>query len=374
MKSKKGAVLFSIILVVFMVVILLYAWGLLASKYKKFDKNIGERQYQLINIYQKGEKALFYIDQSAKYSLQQAVYELGKNGGISEIETEENEAPFNDECGKFYGYTIWYDVDKNQQGSNVKIDCTDNEETKLGLKHIFNENLNQYIINYPYNIPTDNYNYEISGNLEMTGKAIYPVYFDILKEAAAKEKEINIPEGLKVEPKTTTPGIPTSSTYFGKLKVFNRPRNVVVDTVILHHTGDDAAGKTFNTLKKRGLSVHYIIDRDGIIYYIVDESKMAQHAESWNARSIGIEIVNTGRSNMKYTDEQYNSIKSLIKDIESRWPSIKVDNEHVIGHYQGSTTGKWDPSPNFEWSRIGLTHHITLADLGRKAPKDSGYA
>ncbi len=372
-KSKKGAILFSILLVLFMVAILLYAWGLLAYKYKAFDKNIGERQYELINTYQKAEKALFYIDQSAKYSLQQAAYELAKNGGISEVEAEVNEIP-DSGCGKFYGYSIWYGVEKNEEGNDASVDCINQDIIKFGLTNLFNRNLNQYSASYPHSIASE-YNYEISGNLEIAGKAVYPIYFDIFrKPEAVKEQEAKIPEALKVEPKTTKPGIPTSSIYFGKLKLSNRPRNAVVDRIVLHHTGDDAAAKTFNTLKQRGLSVHYIIDRDGTIYYAVDESRTAFHTQGWNARSIGIEIVNTGRSNMKYTDEQYNSIKSLIKDIESRWASIKVDNEHVIGHYQASAKGKWDPSPNFDWSRIGLTNHITLADLGKKVPSDAGYA
>jgi len=269
---------------------------------------------------------------------------------------------------------MWYGIGKGEESNYVAVNCIGKDTIKLGLTNLFNRNLNQYLVAYPDTINAE-YSYEISGNLEIAGKALYPIYFDIFKKPeAVKWQEAKIPEALKVEPKTTKPGIPTSDAYFGKLKSSNRPRNAVVDRVILHHTGDDAAAKTFNTLKQRGLSVHYIIDRDGIIYYAVDEIRTAFHAQGWNARSIGIEIVNTGRSNIKYTDEQYNSIKSLIKDIESRWPSIKFDNEHVIGHYEGSTTGKWDPSPNFDWSRIGLNNHITLAGLGKKAPSDFGYA
>ncbi|MBI4453247.1 hypothetical protein HY636_01245, partial [Candidatus Woesearchaeota archaeon] len=91
------------------------------SKYKVFNKNIGERQFSLIRTYQEAEKALFYIDQSAKYSLQQAVYELGKDGGLSEVPASEvlisrEEVYFPSavrKCSKFYGYSLWREKDAN---------------------------------------------------------------------------------------------------------------------------------------------------------------------------------------------------------------------------------------------------------------------
>ena len=57
-----------------------------------------------------------------------------------------------------------------------------------------------------------------------------------------------------------------------------------------------------DTLNRRKLSVHYIVARDGTVYYTCDESKRASHAGvgKWakyfnlNDVSIGIEIVNSG--------------------------------------------------------------------------------
>ncbi len=139
-----------------------------------------------------------------------------------------------------------------------------------------------------------------------------------------------------------------------------------VDRIILHHTATKSARETYDVLKKRRLSVHYIVDKDGKIYYLVDEKRIAYHAAGWNKRSIGIEIVNTGCENDKYTEAQYESIKKLVNDISTRWPSIITDNEHIIGHFQATESGKWDPSPNFDWAKIGLNNHILLADLGKK--------
>ena len=76
----------------------------------------------------------------------------------------------------------------------------------------------------------------------------------------------------------------------------------------------------------------------------------------------------------KYTDAQYESINKLIKDISSRYSNIKIDNNHIFAHYQT------DPKrrngillQNFDWSKIELTDHQTLADLGRNAPAGMGY-
>ena len=373
MSNKKGALTFNVILVGMLVFVLIYAWINLTSKYSNFDQKIGEKQYSLINTYAKAESALFYIDQSAKYSLQQAVYDLAHNGGTSEIEYEDIHIGISKEsegkCGKYFGYSVWYEIKKEDSGF-IETSCFDKELLNDYLLSSFDRNLNAYLLNHPNNIPIDNYNYEIRGSFEIIGRAISPLHFDILKDIKVAKYDSITTKKLQIEPTSTTPAIHVSDKY--NLEAPSRPNNILIDRIILHHTGDDAAGKTYQTLKNRKLSVHYIIDRDGTIYYVVDELKMAQHAKGWNARSIGIEVVNTGYYDMEYTDAQYKSVNNLINDIASRWPSIKADNEHVIGHYE-ATTGKWDPSPNFEWARIGLQGHTTLTAEGKKPPREFGY-
>lgn len=195
-----------------------------------------------------------------------------------------------------------------------------------------------------------------------------------------EQKEINIPSGmllkvsekffsilfkeeLKTETKKieTNPNVEVIKTY--SLSSLARSSAVTVDRIVLHHTAGSTFESAYSTLNRRGLSVHYIIDKDGKIYYLIDEKRLASHATSYNSRSIGIEIVNTGEKDDPFTDMQYASIKSLIEDIAKRWPSIKIDNEYVIGHFEiKENTGdcrKWDPSPNFDWSKIGLPTHIT---------------
>ena len=378
MKSKRGALVYNWTLTLMIIFILGWAYLQFYSKYTK-NEPLGTKQIKLFKTYAQGESALFYIDQSAKYSLQQAVYDLAKNGGISEIDITDSHASATYECGRFKGAFVWYEIRKDDSGI-VEKSCIDEESLSKNLQFYFNENMNKYLGNYPKNLPQDNYIYEVKNNLELIGHAIEPLKFDIFKQQTYetiydKRKIQEISEGTTRPDSrqiTMMPNIPVSYKY--RLDNLKRPSGTKVDRIVLHHTGDDAASKTYNTLLKRGLSIHYIIDRDGTIYYVLDENKIAYHAENWNRRSIGIEVVNTGYADMEYTQEQYDSIKNLINDLSGRWPDIKTDNGHVIAHYQSSTTGKWDPSPNFDWTKIGLADHTTLVALGKSPPAEFGYA
>src|SRR3989338_8865201 len=124
MRNKKAAIPFNTILVVMMAIILIYAWVELDKKYNAFNNIVGEKQYQLISIYNKGESALFYIDQSAKYSLQQSVYDLAKNGGIQEIKDISLDEPVIYECGRYYGSNVWLEL-KKSDGKYNENKCFD---------------------------------------------------------------------------------------------------------------------------------------------------------------------------------------------------------------------------------------------------------
>ena len=137
----------------------------------------------------------------------------------------------------------------------------------------------------------------------------------------------------------------------------NRKPGTIVDLIILHHTAGTTWTGAYDTFRAapQNASAHYIIDRDGTIYYIVDESKRALHAGDVNEYSIGIEIVSMGSNG--YTSKQYDALNALLKDIESRYPAITHDKEHILAHYetdQGRADNKPDPAC-FDWERISLT-------------------
>lgn len=358
--GKKGDMFFNVFFLAVMVFVLLILLVTVYTKTDKLTKDFGNIQINMLATYQEAEKALFFIDQAAKYSAEKAAYDLGQKGGHSERSN----------CGSYFGYTIW-----NNDFENAGEDCYPNVKQEFTV--LFDNNLNEYLRKYPSTtIHLNNHDYLVKNENAKTiiyGFAARNLNFDI-KEIEKEEREIIEIPLISFEDIETKPGVMFSNLYYGKL-VYRR-RHKDVNRIILHHTGDSEASKTFRTLRKRGLSVHYIVDRDGTIYYAVDEKWLAYHAIGYNEGSIGIEIVNTGKADMQYTNEQYNSINALGRDIARRWPSIEWDNEHVIGHYQATTpeAGKWDPSPNFNWARIGLGGHILLADLGRSPDPDAGYA
>jgi len=165
-----------------------------------------------------------------------------------------------------------------------------------------------------------------------------------VKQTKIKLEELN--NGLKIE----TPGFLPAS-----------PRKAQVDMVVIHYTAGTTWISAYSTFRENPTqySTHYIIDRDGTVYYIVDESLEALHAGAEvNDDSIGIDLVNLG--NQYYTESQYSSLNALLKDIESRHPLIKHNNRQIVGHYetpQGIANKKVDPGYCFDWSRIGLPDH-----------------
>ena len=154
----------------------------------QFEGYIGNYNFALIKSANDAETSLLYIDQSAKNTLPQAIYDLAQNGGIREIEFTDNEQIESYECGKFNEAYVWYQISKD--GKNVlERKCFDEEDAGINIQYYFNTILNAFLINYPKNILLDNYNYEINGNIEILARAKEPLEFDIVKfETSAEEK------------------------------------------------------------------------------------------------------------------------------------------------------------------------------------------
>jgi N-acetyl-anhydromuramyl-L-alanine amidase AmpD len=131
-----------------------------------------------------------------------------------------------------------------------------------------------------------------------------------------------------------------------------------------------------------GVSTHYLIGRNGEVFRLVDENRVAFHAgrgslpgfpgyeNRLNEYSIGIELLAIGTqeemlafmpaqtyqlispSNIGYTDAQYRSLNLLLDDILRRQPSIVRDRRHIIGHDEYAPGRRTDPGRLFDWSRI----------------------
>jgi len=106
---------------------------------------------------------------------------------------------------------------------------------------------------------------------------------------------------------------------------------------------------------QREVSAHYLIARDGRIYYLVDELARAWHAgeSAWggnrdlNSASIGIELDNNGEE--PYAEAQIAALLALLADLTARW-SIPAAN--VLGHGDVAPGRKVDPGALFPWRRL----------------------
>jgi len=127
--------------------------------------------------------------------------------------------------------------------------------------------------------------------------------------------------------------------------------------VIFHHTSDDSNEQALHTLTARGsgVSSHYLISRDGKVFYLVDESRRAWHAgeSHWagqrdlNSSSIGIELDNNGRE--PFAEPQIVALLALLADLKARY---KLPAASFIGHGDIAPGRKVDPSTYFPWKRL----------------------
>lgn len=137
-------------------------------------------------------------------------------------------------------------------------------------------------------------------------------------------------------------------------------------------------------LMEHGVSAHYVIDRKGRVFQLVQENRVAFHAgrndlpnapffdHRMNDYSIGIELMGIGTkeemvpivseklynqldiSLIGFTKEQYLSLSNLLAYLYKRYPTIKKSRYHVIGHEDYAPNRKSDPGRLFNWSDVGL--------------------
>lgn len=177
------------------------------------------------------------------------------------------------------------------------------------------------------------------------------------------------------------------------LPLSNSEKRVEHPTHVVLHFTSNALNKpqnpyliedTYDIFKENGVSTNYVIGRSGEVYFFVPENRVAYHAgkgslsefpeydDRLNYYSISIEILAIGtREEMStmipvenfdlidsdlvgYTDAQYQALNALIEDIIGRYPGIKKNRAHIVGHDEYSTGRKTDPGSLFDWSKIGL--------------------
>jgi N-acetylmuramoyl-L-alanine amidase len=129
--------------------------------------------------------------------------------------------------------------------------------------------------------------------------------------------------------------------------------------LIIHYTGMQSARVSMNRLKspKSKVSCHYFIKRNGSIYRMVDDNKIAWHAgkSKWkninnlNKNSIGIEIQNKGHL-IRYQNFPKKQILPLVKLIKILMKKYKIKRCNILGHSDIAPLRKLDPGEKFPWN------------------------
>ncbi len=127
--------------------------------------------------------------------------------------------------------------------------------------------------------------------------------------------------------------------------------------VILHHTAQESCEKTLKTFidKKREVSAHYVICKDGTVHYILNDYFRAWHSgvSKWgnvsdvNSTSIGIELDNNGTDS--FPQQQVNALIALLGTLKS---SYNIPTNNFIGHGDIAPGRKVDPNVRFPWQLL----------------------
>lgn len=155
-----------------------------------------------------------------------------------------------------------------------------------------------------------------------------------------------------------------------------RPDGSKVTMLILHYTDTKTTQEALDILcaPERKVSAHYVLEENGNIIPLVDETQRAWHAgvSHWHGRdnindvSIGIELVNPGEryGYRPFPQEQLSSLIELCQGILKRHP---IPARYVLAHSDIAPERKIDPGELFDWRQlaqagIGLYPSIPVQD------------
>jgi N-acetyl-anhydromuramyl-L-alanine amidase AmpD len=140
---------------------------------------------------------------------------------------------------------------------------------------------------------------------------------------------------------------------------YQKSSNRSIDTIIIHSSYNALGGDQYSVEKligeyrEYGVSPHYLVDRSGNIFRLVQDKDIAYHAgegqtpdkrTNVNNFSIGIEMMNTKSD--EYTEAQYSALKDILAYLKE-----KYDIKYTLGHKDIAKNRKDDPW-NFNWNKI----------------------
>ena len=134
-----------------------------------------------------------------------------------------------------------------------------------------------------------------------------------------------------------------------------------ITSIIIHYTGMQSERESLKrlTYSKSKVSCHYLINRKGKIFRLVDDQNIAWHAgksmwgkyKNLNKNSIGIELVNKGH---RYGYQAFSriQIKRLIELCKYLRRKYRIKNKLILGHSDIAPLRKIDPGEKFPWGYL----------------------
>jgi N-acetyl-anhydromuramyl-L-alanine amidase AmpD len=129
----------------------------------------------------------------------------------------------------------------------------------------------------------------------------------------------------------------------------DRPSDTEIDCIVLHATvGSLTATLGWFGNPDSGVSAHYVVDKDGRVFQMVEEQHLAHHAGAsryqgrtdFNRFSVGIEMVNKNDGIDPYPADQFEAVVGLVAYLVEKYD---IKREWVVNHVDISTVGKTDP-------------------------------
>ena len=135
-------------------------------------------------------------------------------------------------------------------------------------------------------------------------------------------------------------GVPRSSeaaslSISNNFSPYNKKRsNRPYTKYIVLHTTENLEKGSLRKVVREGLA-HYFVTQSGMVYRVIDKSKIAKHAgrSMWEGHTtidkyaIGIEV--SGYHYKDLTDAQYEALKELLRQLKSLY---KIDDENILTH------------------------------------------
>ena len=167
---------------------------------------------------------------------------------------------------------------------------------------------------------------------------------------------------------------------YKSLNFDDRANNTSVRYVILHYTAMtnflDSIKHMCSTSNK--VSAHFLINKKGEIYYLVNVNMRAWHAGKsyWsgltdlNSESIGIEIENSGHhiNFENFTDLQIKSLMDLLNQLVKDY---KIASHNILGHSDIAPYRKIDPGEKFPWSKLNEKELSYLPKINLQKNEDN---